>query len=166
MGTLSEGVARYTAPDPGKDQWGNAQDWVVKTVECKQCQAGDHALLTITYVTSSGNNSAISQAIQDPRSETWQLDWQPYSIRPYAFCANEPVQNELVTAADAPDTTTAWRKNIEDWFKSKNGNKSKWEYQATTGNYFLKLSKAEQLVAQKVMNDTQCIWHYPLVTHV
>lgn len=121
-------INRYSEPNPGVDQWGNAQEWIVKTVDVKQCTAGDHAILTITYVSSSGNSTTITQAEKDPRSETWQLDWQPYSIRPYAFCKNEPVQNELITAADAPVSTTAWRKNIEDFFKSPHGDKSKWEY--------------------------------------
>ena len=38
---------------------------------------------------------------------------------------------------------TAWRKNIEDFFKSTKGNKKEWEYQNSTGSTLLKLNYAE-----------------------
>lgn len=65
---------------------------MIDSCQCQQLAAGDHGLLRVNYVASSGYNwSGLAQ--NDSSSETWQLDWQPYSIRPYAFCKNDPVQD-------------------------------------------------------------------------
>ena len=122
-------------------------------------------MLRVNYIASSGYTwSGLAQ--NDDSSETWQLDWQPYSIRPYAFCKNEPVQDPEAKDYKEDRTQTAWRKNIEDFFKSTKGNKKEAEYQNATGSTLLKLNYAEQNIAMKVMLDRSCIWHYPLVTHV
>ncbi len=158
-------VQRFSAPDPGKDQWGVQQVWVVDSCQCRECAAGDHGILTVQYVASSGYNWSGS-AQQDKGSETWQLDWQPYSLRPYAFCKNLEVQDPDAKGYQENRNQTAWRKNIEDFFRSPKGNKSEFEYQNPTGSKLLCLNYAERNIAKKVMLDRSCIWHYPLVTHV
>ena len=122
-------------------------------------------MLRVSYIASSGYIwNGLAQT--DDSSETWQLDWQPYSIRPYAFCKNDAVQDQEASKYTENKSETAWRKNIEDFFKSTKGNKKEWEYQNSTGSTLLKLNYAEQNIAKKVMLDRSCIWHYPLVTHV
>lgn len=74
-------------------------------------------MLRVGYVASSGYSwSGLAQ--EDKRSETWQLDWQPYSIRPYAFCKNDEIQDQEAKSYKEDRDETAWRKNIEDFFRS------------------------------------------------
>lgn len=60
----------------------------------QQLAAGDHGLMKVQYIASAGYNwSGLAQ--DDSSQETWQLDWQPYTLRPYAFCKNDQVQDPL-----------------------------------------------------------------------
>ena len=56
----------------------------------RQLDAGDHAILRMTFkFESSGPSPAPTEV---PGSETWNVTWQPYSVSPFAFCANDNPQ--------------------------------------------------------------------------
>ena len=117
------------------------------------------------YVASSGFNWS-GGVKRDDSQDTWQLEWQPYSLRPYAFCKNDEIQDPEAKDYQEQKDDTAWRKNIEDFFRSSKGNKAEWEYQNATGSKLLKLNYAEQNIAKKVMLDRSAVWHYPVLTHI
>ena len=159
-------VQRYTVPDPGTDfQWNVPNQWIVKSIEVREFEAGDHAELRISYdsvTTYSGSDWGSGKDEKD----TWSLDWQSYSITPYAFCKNDPVEDPPAPNYNDQSQDTAWRKNIEDFFQSQSGDKSKYEYDSTKDRtYFLTLNPAERKVAKKVIDGKSAVYHYPVLKH-
>lgn len=159
-------VGRYTTPDPGFDfQWNVPNQWIVSNVEVRELEAGDHAELRISYV-SVTTYSGSSWGNGKDEKNTWSLDWQSYSVTPYAFCKNDPVEDPPAPNYDEQSQDTAWRKNIEDFFQSQSGDKSKYEYDSTKDRaYFLALNPAERKVAKKVIDGKGAVYHYPVLKH-
>ena len=166
---------RFDPPDPGKDKWGVSQSWVVTSVVVQQQAAGDHSVVTVTYESSSSANWGGATAKIDGDKTRWELRWEKVVLRPYAFCYNERLEgNKEIPAAKKQDPLAAtyeedrslfaWRKNIEDFFASKDGNKANWEWKPSTGGPLRKLNYAEQHIAQKIINGESAVWHYPVIT--
>lgn len=160
-------VQRYDAPSPGKDwTWNVPNQWIVRGVEVRELPAGDHAELRVTYdsvTTYSGDGWSGKN-----EKDTWSLDWQSYSVSPYAYCDKNPVEDPSSPNYDPDDKgSTAYRKNIEDFFHSQKGDKSKYEYAASDLKrpYYLTLNPAERMVAEKVMKSEQPVFHYPVLKH-
>lgn len=159
-------VGRYTTPDPGFDfQWNVPNQWIVRSVEVRELEAGDHAELHITYDSVSTYSGSDWGSGKDEK-DTWNLDWQSYSITPYAFCKNDPVEDPPASNYNDQSNDTAWRKNIEDFFQSQSGDKSKYQYDSTKDRtYFLALNPAERKVAKKVIDGKGAVYHYPVLKH-
>ena len=153
-------IERFTPPNPGTD---NA--WYINNIQVREFEAGDHAEIRITYTARDANFVPGESWNNRFHKDVWTLDWQSYSVTPYAFCKNDPVEDpESGTQLDPK--ATAWRKNIEDFFQSQSGDKSKFEYAPTTfREYFLTLNSAERLVAKKVIEGKNAIYHYPVLKH-
>lgn len=166
---------RFDPPSPGTDKWGVQQSWVVTSVVVQQTAAGDHSVVTVTYESSSSSSWGGATAKIDGDKTRWELRWEKFVVRPYAFCYNEALdgheiqpakkkQDPLAAKYEKDTKLFAWRKNIEDFFASKDGNKANWEWKPSTGGPLRKLNYAEQLIAQKIINGESAIWHYPIVT--
>lgn len=64
--------------------------WVIAT-NVEQLEAGSHALLTVTSEARDLNYSPLPETgTYDPYSDTWQLRWESYTLKPSAFCSNKP----------------------------------------------------------------------------
>lgn len=153
-------IERFNPPNPGT---GNA--WYINNLQVRELEAGDHAEIRITY--TARDTSFVPGAAWDNRfhKDVWTLDWQSYSVTPYAFCKNDPVEDPPSGNPLDPNAT-AWRKNIEDFFQSQSGDKSKFEYASTSfREYYLTLNSAERLVAKKVIEGKNAVYHYPVLKH-
>ena len=153
-------IERFNPPHPGT---GNS--WFINNVSVRELEAGDHAEIRVTY-TARDTSYDPGQAWNSlGNKDIWTLDWQSYSVTPYAFCKNDPVEDPP-SSLPLDNTSTAWRKNIEDFFQSQSGDKSKFEYAATTfREYYLTLNEAERLVAKKVIEGKNAVYHYPVLKH-
>lgn len=154
-------IERFNPPNPGTDC-----AWFITNVSVRELEAGDHAEIRITY-NSRDEQFQPGQAWNNiVHKDVWTLDWQSYSITPYAFCKNDPT--EMPADQYKPDdwSNTAWRKNIEDFFQSQSGDKFKYEYAPTSfREYYLTLNNAERLVAKKVIEGKNVVYHYPVLKH-
>lgn len=153
-------IERFNPPHPGTDN-----SWFITNVSVRELEAGDHGEIRITY-TARDTSYDPGQAWNSlGNKDVWTLDWQSYSVTPYAFCKNDPIEDPP-TGNPLDTTSTAWRKNIEDFFQSQSGDKSKFEYAPTTfREYFLTLNEAERLVAKKVIEGKNAVYHYPVLKH-
>lgn len=153
-------VERFDPPSPGTN---NA--WYVNNVEVRELEAGDHAEIRITYTARDASFTPGQTWNSLIHKDVWTLDWQSYSVTPYAFCKNDPV-DDPASGSQLDPTATAWRKNIEDFFQSQSGDKSKFEYAPTSfREYYLTLNSAERLVAKKVIEGKNAVYHYPVLKH-
>ena len=157
--TVPAGAVTFWNPPPLASGW----QWIVQSASVNQVEAGEHAILTIVY--GAEKTVTITGYTDDDNSETWNLSWGAYSVNPYAFCANDMIKDTPAKDYSTDWTTTSWRKNIEDFFGSRKGDKSEWQYVPNNTDVILRLNEAECLVAQKVMSNTNATYHYPIVTH-
>lgn len=151
-------VDRFSAPDLP-----DGYVWVVESVSVRQCTAGDKSDITITYI-GSDLQYQPGTGWNDIRDENmWSLQWQPYSVSPYAFCTNDMTPDkspkEKPVSAD-----TASRYNIEQFLNQKKVDLSGYTY-LDDQNKTKVLNQAEQLICNKVISNTNCQWHYPVITH-
>ena len=153
-------IERFKPPFPGNDK-----TWYISNVQVRELEAGDHAEIRITYIAKDTTITPEQAWNNLNNKDVWTLDWQSYSVTPYAFCKNDPVEDPP-SSQPLDNTSTAWRKNIEDFFQSQSGDKSKFEYASTTfREYYLTLNYAERLVAKKVIEGKNAIYHYPVLKH-
>lgn len=157
-------VARFSAPSAGKDVYGIDQDWFIDKVEVKELEAGDHAELRVTYKNYVETSGGGGQQ-QDPYQDIWSLNWQSYTVSPFAFCANT-MQEDPYANGYIPDATAkASRCNIERFEQSPLGNKTKYEYAYGGRSALLCLNEAERKIFQKKIKGVNAQYHYPVLTH-
>lgn len=65
--------------DPPKVYGGT---WRVTGITVDEHTAGDHGFLRIEY-------EGIYDKTTDSAQDVWSLQWQSYSVDPYAFCKND-----------------------------------------------------------------------------
>ena len=154
-------IERFNPPNPGTD---NA--WYISNVQVRELEAGDHAEIRVTY-TARDLTYEPGQAWNSlGHKDVWTLDWQSYSVTPYAFCKNDPTETPCSLYNPDDWSDTAWRKNIEDFFQSQSGDKKEFQYASTAfREYYLTLNNAERLVAKKVIEGKNAIYHYPVLKH-
>lgn len=152
-------IERFNPPNPGND---NA--WYINNVQVRELEAGDHAEIRVTY-----NSRPITV---DPgqwdnvlHKDNWTLDWQSYSVTPYAFCANEEHTDPTVEDYKPDPKPTAWRQHIEDFIQSPSGDRKKFEYNTLRNTKFRVLNDAERTVYKKIVDGKNAIYHFPVLKH-
>ena len=148
-------IDRFDAP-----QLPDGLTWVIDSVAVRQNQAGDTSEIKINYTGQS--LGAYGTWVDDTENDRWTLQWQPYSVSPYAFCKNDMLPDREVTESGDKDDT-ADRYNIEMFLKQQKCDLSGFTYIDDKGTT-RKLNEAEQLITKKILNNTNCQWHYPVVT--
>lgn len=143
--------------------------WYVTGVNVEQLEAGDHAILTVNcearaIISSQGGGT------YDPYQDTWQLRWESYTLKPCAFCSNEPHSDKSITDPSVtegqPIPGNASREHIDLFV---NGNDKgvtrghRW-YRDDAGLAWF-LNDAENLIVDKMLEDKSALWHYPVLTH-
>ena len=155
--------ANFTLPTPPTGtQW-----WITRT-QVEQLEAGDHGLLTIDCEAKVGQGGSGGQF--DPYQDTWNLRWESYVVKPAAFCSNEAHSDYSLTDPNVqPGAFLQGKASREHIDMFLNGNDKgvskghKW-YRDDTGNGWY-LTGAEELVANKALQDKSALWHYPVLTH-
>lgn len=156
----------FNAPDPGT---GNV--WIIDSCNVIENTAGDHGILDVEYY-------AIDEDEVDPEEEsewtpvgdkTWNLTWGAYTVTPWAFMKNEPVEDPYPDDPDQPApakdySQTTYRPNVEEFFNSKEGDKTKFQYMSESYSNIRQLNDAEQLIAKKVISQQNALYHYPVVS--
>ena len=61
--------------------------WIVNSVEVKQIEAGEYSILVVTFTTIEQEVSP-GQGFVKQLEDSWQLQWQTYSVSPYRYCNN------------------------------------------------------------------------------
>ena len=153
--------------------------WRVVGVQIDEHTAGDHAFIRIEY-------EGIYNKTTDSSQDVWSLQWQSYSVDPYAFCKNDESQpyacspsfddSSFAQNAVPPDEVYwgngANRANIDKYLNSLHETKivNGTEYAYYTPNqaqldvrYFL--NGGEQMIMRKKMLGRSATWHYPILTH-
>lgn len=155
-------VARFSAPNPGKDRYGKNLTWIIESVTVQELEAGDHAIMTVNYVNIADDQQSDPWT-SDPKDDVWTIQWQSYSVSPYAFCKNKPVEDQPF-GLSASIEDTAWRTNIEKAIQSGEADKS-WNYPIDGRSYKVHLNVAEAAIAEKVLKNVNAQWHFPVITH-
>lgn len=173
--TLSAAVQKLPA-----DVWQNFKfptpppdtKWWVRSTSLEQLEAGDHAVLTMTLDTKpSDYDPSQQQGSFDPYQDTWQLRWESYTLKPAAFCKNEPHQDRELTSMTGHEELTGYadRQHVDYFMQAGKDNcgfaagPQHYWYRTTDGDFLL--NDAEELVLKKTLTDTNALWHYPVLTH-
>lgn len=145
--------------------------WYVTGVNIEQLEAGDHAMATVNC--EARDNSIIpgGGGSPDPYQDTWQLRWEAYTLKPFAFCSNTGEPDKSFTDPDVQQGQAiqgnASREHIEMFLNSnEKGTKEghRWYRDGDGGGPWF-LNTAEEAVLNKVMEDKSALWHYPVLTH-
>lgn len=159
----SKWVSRFTCP-------GSASDWYLEEVQVRQIEAGDHGILRLTWRRKSDASGDPEEPVG---SETWNIKWQPYSVSPYAFCANNDPGNAKYAGSGgsgSDDTTsTAYAQHIKDCIEqpADSGQQLKQFYDymnATTAGKIYTLNAMERAIMDKVEDDKSPTYHFPILT--
>ena len=143
--------------------------WVVKSTRVEELEAGDHCVLRVECEAELLGQITPGQDgwIEDPMQDNWSVRWQAYTLTPYAFCSNK-----LHVDPPCPQTTDptlsgyAMREHIMKFLddkksKTENGHRA---YNDGTGQWRF-LNDAEDLVCDKVVKNTNALYHYPVLVH-
>lgn len=166
LGTIGLDIQKhFSFPNPP-----TGTTWYVTGTTLEQLEAGDHSILTVNCEARDPNLRPSGDSAFDPYSDTWQLRWESYTLKPAAFCSNEPHYDPSITdptiEEDQPIEGYASREHIDLFL---NGNdkgvakKHRW-YRDDSGNAWY-LNDAENLIVDKSLEDKSALWHYPVLTH-
>lgn len=161
---ISQNFAFPAAP-PGTKWW-------VYGTQLQQLEAGDHAVMQMTLEAvpdeedPSGGGGAF-----DPYHDTWALRWESYTLKPAAFCKNEPHQDAELTSVTGPQQLTGYadRQHVAYFMQAGKDNcgfaegPQHYWYRTQDGDFLL--NDAEELVLKKTLADKSALWHYPVLTH-
>lgn len=159
----SSWVRRFSSPgDPTK--------LYLDEFSVRQLESGDHAILRMTFKFESSGPSPTP--VEVPGSETWNVTWQPYSVSPYAFCANDNPEAHYAgdqNAGEADKTGTAYAQHIKDCIQqpADSGQQLKQYYNymnTTTGGRIYTLNYMERRIMDKVLQDVSPTYHFPVLT--
>lgn len=142
--------------------------WRVSGVEIKQIEAGQCSLLTVVFQAkpvSYDPGTPFAALVQD----TIGVQWQTYSVSPYRYCNEREHADALVkqdgTALSA-DNKASMRAHIEQALTQNSIDKGRnWKQYLAGNNISYELTKAEQLIAEKIAAGTNPVFHYPIVQH-
>lgn len=73
--------------------------WYVRGIRTEESEAGAHGNLYLSYDAYYGDDG--DDLTDDPYQDVWSINWQSYSVDPYAFCSNNP--NQLYACSPAFD---------------------------------------------------------------
>lgn len=166
LATLGITVSKeFNFPTPPTDT-----AWYVTGVNVEQLEAGDHAILTVNCEARNASLAPSGGVTYDPYQDTWQLRWESYTLKPCAFCSNEPHYDMSITDQSVnegePIPGNASREHIDLFV---NGNDKgvtrghRW-YRDDSGQAWF-LNDAENLIVNKMLEDKSALWHYPVLTH-
>ena len=149
-GTLS---AAYTTPSPPTDL-----QWILAQATVDECEAGENGFLQCIWNAQPG--TATSASFENwPKSETWNLQWQPENYDVYAYCAN-PETHE--TGAGAKSQRVA----IEQCLHPPTGQNimtQKMLFQNNSG-VVVELNDNEKKILKWKLEGKHVIKHHPLIT--
>lgn len=160
--------------------------WCFESAQVEEIQAGELAVLRITYKAQIYDNDSPEEEPETPTTtETWEVTWQSYSVNPYSFCAQDSHidknMREIVEGFYAPANQKSNRLHIQQCIQQWNGNKVNNSQQSSSsnsgnttmytynpidnGNNTLLLNVHEGYIMNKILQDKSAIYHYPIVTH-
>lgn len=146
-GTLStdEKFSRPSCPD--------ADGWWFKDARVRELPAGQLAELYVTWGTKDKSSTSSIQWY-----ENWDVNWQPYSVDPYAFCAN-PTNHISAGSATLSSQRIAIEASLNLPYKDTEGkNKNKFH----NGKVLDTLNKNEIAIKNKKILEVGCEYHYPI----
>lgn len=156
----------FTFPTPP-----TSTSWFVIGTNVEQLEAGDHAILTVTCEARDPSLVQAEGGILDPYSDTWQLRWESYTLKPAAFCSNKKHSDYSITDPTVqegqPLSGYASREHIDIFLNGNDKGVSKghrW-YRDDRGHAWY-LNDTENLVTNKSLEDKSALWHYPVLTHM
>ena len=178
---LNAALATFGLPIDRKMAWplGPAADdyqWVVRGVQVYQLEAGEHAVLTLrcrwTQIDKNSGQIDPQTALSSvDQLDSWDLTWEPYTIRAVGFCANARVSPRVkIDVPVQPGQSIqglAEREFVDLWLDNETAkgvvNDHRW-VQANDGQgYFL--NDAEELVVNHALGDRSALWHSPILKH-
>ncbi|WP_407450906.1 hypothetical protein [Fibrobacter sp.] len=145
--------------------------WLVTSTRVEQLEAGDHAILTVECEAWDGTVAPEGEGSVDPYSDTWNLRWESYTLKPFAFAKNEPglhlVYTDTAIEGDGAISGYADRSYIEQYLNGNDKGTKNHHYwfRDNQGEGWI-LNTAEELILRKELEGKSALWHYPVLTHV
>jgi hypothetical protein len=144
----------------------NGFEWIIASAKVEELESGQHGLLTVNCRSSHIETTTEDAWTDDPKQDLWTLTWQSYNVTPYAFCKNDPINDQKLKDYKPDVSETAYSRNIQQFLESRYG-------KATDFSYFVdpltkelyRLNEAEALVSKKIDAGVNAIRHYPIVVH-
>lgn len=154
--------------------------WYLNGIRTEEIDAGAHGNLYLSFNAYYGDDG--DDLTDDPFQDTWSINWQSYSVDPYAFCSNNPNQlypcsptfevQPSIALPPASWDKSAMRAHIDQYLNTLPENKSvngKTYYYFTPdqtqmdSRYFL--NDVETAVMKKKTLGRSATYHYPIITH-
>ena len=104
LNSISGGVSQNFNPPIPPEGTG----WWVAGTDLEQLRAGDHAIMTLTCDARPVNWNPGDHSEDDPYQDVWNLRWESYTVKPAAFCSNEPHQDRDLTSMTGPEQLTGY----------------------------------------------------------
>lgn len=144
----------------------NGYEWIIASAKVEELESGQHGLLTVICRSSKITISTDEPWVDDPKQDLWTLTWQSYNVTPYAFCKNDPVNNQKLKDYKPDKKETAYSRNIHQFLESRYGNAENFSYfvDPLTKELY-RLNEAEALVSKKIDAGVNAIRHYPIIVH-
>ena len=152
----------YDAPDAPL-----SEEWTLVDAEVQESQAGDNALLNITW---GVNTTTVSPGEEGEYlldwQDQWSLSWQTQSYSLFAYCGYTGKGHVDSTDDKQMKGKIASRTSITQWMnQSQESLNLKLNYQFYSGLNPVKLNAAEINIAHKIdVGKTNPVFHYPILT--
>lgn len=146
--------------------------WIVSSVEVKQIEAGEYSILVVTFTTIE-QGVTPGQGFVKQLEDSWQLQWQTYSVSPYRYCNNRDHIDYLVADDGTIDPSAASqghdctiRQHIEKAITQNAQNSDQRATDWSDENSTYRLTESERAILAKVSAGVNPVFHYPVVVHV
>lgn len=74
------------------------KNWYASGSEVKQLEAGEYSVFTVLFEAEDGSVDP-SEPFATVTEDSWQLQWQTYSVTPYRYC-NERTHDDYLVDSD------------------------------------------------------------------
>lgn len=131
----------------------DAGGWFFQEARVRQLEAGDLAELYVTWSLSSNTSLSVQWF------EQWDVQWQPYSVDPYAFCAN-PTNHISAGSPALSSQRLAIEASLNLPYKDTEG---KIKNKFYNGKVLVDLNANEIAIKRKKLIEAGCEYHRPVV---
>jgi hypothetical protein len=146
-------LTEFKAPKASLDE---KKRWFVTDVSVEELEAGDHAIMTVSYIAKNpkDGDTYYSQDEAEEITDTWQMQTQETEFSIYGYCTTNPSPS---------DNNVKW---IKLWEQESGEIYRLFDYTNPEDGNIYSLTEAGEAIAKKIMQGITAIKTYvPVIVH-